>query len=280
MSVDSKGVCVVCGQPAAEAHHCMGRANVPEVTTPTCKPDHLDLNAELRRAGVPLSHTRTPTHAEITYATFVGETSVLEAAVAHLGFDLKEQTDVIAALRGALTRLLLAALPVDQRTFGPEPLAQAGRTRQSEPQSTDDPTLAQESPVRLAGMFSLLGDAAEALLGSSERYDSYVSAVGTTGQVAEVALRRFGELDEQRQHELGLVAGRAQVEMAAFAAALFEADPYEPSDEQVAALRAGVSFLAEFERQLLVIFNAVGGAEDDDEARAIVDDFLTTHGEP
>ncbi len=278
MSAQSKGLCIVCGQPAAEAHHCMGSSNVPEVTAPTCKPDHLDLNADLRRAGVPLSHARTPTHAEITYATLVGETSVLAAVATRFGSDLDEQVEIAASMRNALTRHLIAAQPVEQRTFGPEPLAQAGRTWRPHPAGGSLPV--PDSPVCLAGMFSLLGDSAEALLGPTGRWDEYVSAVSATGQGAAVALRRLGELDQERDHQLGLIARRALVEMTALAAALDEADPYEPSEEQVAALGASVSTLAEFEWQWLFLLGAVGSADTDEEALAVLDSFLATHGEP
>ncbi len=277
MSGEPKGPCVVCGKPAVEAHHPFGRANLAAVTTPTCKSDHLGLNAELRRAGVPLSHARMPTHAEIGYAMLVALTSVADAVFVRLGPDVHEQAEVTASLRSALTRYMLAAQPADQRTFGPEPLAQAGRAWRLQP--SDGMTKAPESLDLFVGLFSLLSDVAQATLGPSGRWDDYVSAVSATALCAARALRRFEVLDEERQRKLGRIARRGLIEMAALVAALVELDPYEPSDEQAAAVATGISFLMEFERQMLGLMSTLGAAQSDEQAAAILDGFFATCGE-
>ncbi len=64
--------CIHCGEPASADHHCAGRANDNNLTAPVCDDMHREADADLRSAGVDLSHDAPRTMLERLIDVLIG----------------------------------------------------------------------------------------------------------------------------------------------------------------------------------------------------------------
>ena len=264
--------CVICGQPATDDHHYAGRANLPGSTAATCEPDHDERNAELWRAGVPLAHARNVSEAEVGYATVVGVSSMSRAIIGALAMDTTKQVDSLDEASNALLRHVLLTQPPDARTFGPQPLAEAGR----EPleQRSRGVVPVDDLPVQITGLLAMLAEAAQTILGEHEQNGGYVAAMTVAARVTPAALERLATLSSGREPEWLAFDEFTRARLTAFSRAVTYLHPFEPTAEQVAAVAAALHPLERVERELFGLLAALGDDRTDEQATAALDRFF------
>ena len=81
--IHEQPVCTVCGGPAAEAHHVMGRQLDP-LTVPRCEPDHDNASERRRISGIPLRADGNERHIAAIRHGFHEAYELLEAMQRHL----------------------------------------------------------------------------------------------------------------------------------------------------------------------------------------------------
>jgi hypothetical protein len=268
--------CLCCGRLAVAAHHVCSRGNARTLTVPACRAHHSGLDASLRRAGVPLSHRRTASAAEVVYALIAGMTSVFAAATCPIGSSGEERARVAEHLSFALRRLLLVAVPPEERGFGPEPLlaaANPARRRRQPPACVADPV------TQLEEIFQLIAAGAHVGLSEFPEQAEYLRELEKTAAQIGAAAERLSEATATRSAELAALVARVEARLSELAALLLGLDLHSPDPEQLDCLRSTVTILIGLERHLFDFLAGLAEAADGAQAVAALERLLAEEGE-
>jgi hypothetical protein len=265
-----KGRCRICGKPADHGHHAAGVVHLPDFKVSACLADHDFQHAEFRRWGVPLSHKHTPSQIENVYAFIAGLSGVVREAIANVGTECADDVQTLDHVTSALLLDTVTAQSPDKRTFGPEPLAQAGRKARPPRRTTISP---DELGVHMADLERFLAAGAQQMLGGVEGTAEHVTRMSAIGEHASEATAWFLALADERGSELARVFEANREAGVKLAAAVRELDS-DPTPEQLAAVADPGRHLLRFGQCYYRLHEALAMAGDREQARDAIDVFI------
>lgn len=267
-----KGRCRICGKPADHDHHAAGEVHLPDFTVPACVGDHDFQHVELRRWGVPLSHKHEPSQSETAYAVIAGLSSFVREAVANVGEECIADAQTLDRLASALLLDAVAAEPLDTRTFGPEPLAQAAR--RARPANRRTAIAPDEFAVHFADLERFVADGLQQLFDGVEQSADYVERLSAFGEQASAATAWLVAVGEERGEELVSLYGKNREMGARLTAAVIALDSPEPTAEQLATFAVPGRYMMRLEECSFRLQEALAAASEREQALAAIDAFL------